>query len=60
MKEHPFALATDGSNDTSLQKMNPLTVRMFDLESGLVCTKFLDMCLSLTSGTDADTAETIS
>ena len=57
MKEHPFALAIDGSNDTGLQKMNPLTVRIFDLESGFVCTKFLDMCL--TSGTDAGTAEKI-
>ena len=52
MKEHPFALAIDGSNDNSLQKMNPLTVHIFDVESGFVSTKlFLDMCL--TSGTDA-------
>ena len=57
MKEHPFALAIDGSNDVGLQKMNTLTVRIFDLESGVVCTKFLDMCL--TSGTDAGTAEKI-
>ena len=57
MKEYPFALAVDGSNDIGLQKMNPLTVRIFDLESGLVCTKFLDMCLI--SGTDAGRAEKI-
>ena len=55
MKEHPFAFVIDGSNITGLQKMNPLTVRIFDLESGIVCTNFLDMCLM--SGTDAGTAE---
>lgn len=57
MKEHPYALAIDGSNDSGVQKMNPLTVRVFDLEQGLVCTRFLDMCL--TSGSDAGTAEKI-
>ena len=57
IKEHHFALATDGSNDTGLQKMNPLTVRIFDLEIGNLCTGFLDMCLM--SGTDAGTAEKI-
>ena len=54
MKEHPFAVAIDGSNYNGLQKMNPLTVRVFYLEQGLVCTRFLDMCL--TRGTDAGTA----
>ena len=43
MKEHPFVLAVDGAG---LQKMNPLTVCIFDLKNGLVCTKFLDMCLT--------------
>lgn len=57
MKEHPFALAIDGSNDTGLQKMNPLTVCIYDHESGLVRTKFLDMCL--TFGIYAGTAENI-
>lgn len=31
MKSEPFSLATDGSNDSGLQKMNPLTVRYFDI-----------------------------
>lgn len=57
MKEYPFALAIDGSNDNGLQKMNPLTIRIFDYDSGLVSTKFLDMCL--TSGSDAGTANKI-
>ena len=30
MKTEPCALATDGSNDEGLIKMNPLTVRYFD------------------------------
>ncbi|KAK1880620.1 N-(5'-phosphoribosyl)anthranilate isomerase [Dissostichus eleginoides] len=30
MRENPFTLVTDGSNDTGLAKMNPLTVRIFD------------------------------
>ena len=47
MKSQPFALAIDGSNDNGLQKMNPLTVRIFDHENGVVHTKFLDMCLTL-------------
>ena len=57
MKMHPFSLAVDGSSDTGLQKMNPLTIRIFDHENGVVCTRFLDMCL--TSGSAAGTAEKI-
>ena len=49
----PFSLATNGSNDTGLQKMNPLTVRI-DTNRGCVTTPFLDMCL-----TSASTAEAI-
>lgn len=29
MKSQPFALAIDGSNDNGLQKMNPITVKIF-------------------------------
>lgn len=57
MKSEPFALAIDGSNDSDLQKMNPLTVMIFDDSCGCVCTRFLDMCLM--SGTDAGTAAKI-
>ena len=54
MKHSPYSLATDGLNDTGLQKMNPLTVRIFDTNRGCVTTRFLDMCL-----TSASTAEAI-
>ncbi len=46
MKVLPYSLATDGSNDNGLHKMNPLTVRMFDLNLGKITTRFLDMALS--------------
>ena len=46
MQGQPFALATDGSNDNGIEKMNPLTVRLFDMENGLVVTRLLDMCLT--------------
>ena len=57
MKEEPFSLAIDGSNDNGMQKMNPVTVRLFDATSGHVSTRFLDMCL--TSGTGSGTAAKI-
>ena len=40
MKNNPFSLATDGSNDSGLQKMNPLTVRIFDTNRGCITTRF--------------------
>ena len=45
MQSSPYALAIDGSNDNGLEKMNPLTVRIFDLEDKKVITNLLDMCL---------------
>ena len=49
MVSSPFSIAIDGSNDSGLQKMNPMTVRLFDADSGMVTTQLLDMCL--TTGT---------
>ena len=46
MKTFVFSLSTDGSNDQNLEKMNPLTVRIFDINQHKVVTKFFDMCLS--------------
>ena len=46
MQSSPYALAIDGSNDNGLEKMNPLTVRIFDLEDKKVNTNLLDMCLT--------------
>ena len=44
MMVNPFSVCIDGSNDTDLEKMNPVTVRIYDVNSGRVCTRFLDMC----------------
>jgi hypothetical protein len=57
MRSVPFSLAIDGSSDNDLSKMNPLTVRIFDVSRGRVVTELLDMCL--TSGSSAGTAATI-
>lgn len=47
-------VSVDGSNDVGLTKMNPLTVRIFDIETSKVVTQFLDMCT-----TSASTAEAL-
>ena len=44
MKNGPYTIAIDGSSDTGIEKMNPLTVRIFD--NATVSTQFLDMCMS--------------
>lgn len=49
MKEGPYALSIDGSTDTGVEKMNPLTARIFDSGHGVVTTQFLDMCMSSSS-----------
>ena len=54
MMAEPFYLAIDGSNDSGLQKMNPLTVRIFNINRSGVTTQVLDMCL-----TSSSTAESI-
>ena len=53
MKLNPFSIAVDGSNDTGLSKMNPLTVRIFDLERSRIVTRFLDMCTATASTAEA-------
>lgn len=44
IKSAPFSLAIDGSNDSGLEKMNPMTIRYFDARR--VKTQLLDMCLT--------------
>lgn len=41
-----FSIAVDGSNDTGLVKMNPLTVCLYDVSEGSIVTRFLDMGLT--------------
>ena len=57
-KVHPYSVGTDGSNDTGIEKMNPICVQIFDVNrSRTVTTHFLDMCV--TSGVGSATAEGI-
>ena len=51
MKSNPFSLMIDGSNDTGLEKMNPITIRIFDINC--VTTRFLDMCPTTSSTAEA-------
>ena len=53
MKSSPYALSIDGSSDNDLEKVNPLTVRVFDEEMGVVATHFFDMCSSSSSTAEA-------
>ena len=58
MRKEPRSLCVDISNDSRLSKMNPLTVRIFDVNKSIVSQKFLDICL--TSGVDAAKSNEIS
>ncbi len=51
MKTNAFSLMIDGSNDTGLEKMNPITVRIFDVNRISTC--FLDMCPTSSSTAEA-------
>lgn len=57
MKANPFSLLVDGSSDTGLEKLNPLTVKIFDIRRSRVLTHLLDMCT--TSGRGCGTAVAI-
>ena len=52
MNKYPFSLATDGSNDKGLVKLNPLLVRLFDNDLGYVNVQLLDMCCSKSGTAD--------
>ena len=46
-KNHPFTVGHDGSNDTGVQKMNPIAVRIFDINrSKTVSEHFYSMWLT--------------
>ena len=45
MQQLPFSIMLDASNDTGLEKMYPITVRIFDINYSRVMTKFFDMNL---------------
>ncbi len=51
LKYGVFSMSTDGSNDKDLDKMNPITVKLFYLNASRAVTCFLDM--GVTQGVDA-------
>ena len=55
MQNMPYSLMLDSSNDNGIQKMFPITVRIFDETFNRIMTKFLDM--NLLEGRDASTAD---
>ena len=55
MRDIPYHVSTDSSNDSQREKMNPVTVKLFDVDK--VKHKLLDMYT--TSGSGAETAEVI-
>ena len=57
MQGMPYTLMVDGSNDTSLSKMFPITVRVFVVNFNRVMTKLFDM--NLIDRTDVSTAEAV-
>ena len=46
MKEGPYTLCIDGSNNEGLVKFDPLLVCVFDVNEGKVVSQLLDMCTS--------------
>ena len=46
MEKGPFSLATDGSNDEGLVKLNLILIRLFDNDLCYVHVQLLDMCCS--------------
>lgn len=48
MKSRSYSLAVDGSNDSGIEKINPITARVYEPGVGEIVTRFLDM--STTTG----------
>ena len=45
MKITPYSTAIDGSNDSGVEKMNPIMVKMLIATQSMIVTRFLDMCI---------------
>ena len=54
MKHQPFSIYIDGPNDTGIEKINPITVRIYNMRSGKIINFFLDI-----GETTSDTAEAV-
>ena len=57
-QNYPYSCGTDGSNDTGIQKMNPVSIRIYDANTSEVVTNhFYNMCM--TEAEHGATAESI-
>ena len=45
MKKDCYSISTNDSNDQGLKKMNPVTVRLFEINQHMVANQCLEMCL---------------
>ena len=55
----PYALSINSSGTNDLEKMNPLTMCVFDDDQGVVTIQFLDMCSSSFSTAESIFGETL-
>ena len=53
MKVRPFSVSVDSSNDTELEKMNPMAIRIYNEKHGKIEKPFLDMCTSRSATAEA-------
>ena len=54
---HPFCLMLDGSSDNDLEKIHPLTFKIFDINFSRAMTKFAD--INIITGRNASTVVSI-
>lgn len=54
LQNEAFSICIDGSSDCGLKKMNPISVRLYDVNSAKIVHRFLDM--GCTTGVHAATA----
>ena len=52
IKVQPFSISTDRSNNTRLDKMNLMIIRIFDINLGRVVNGFLSMCIANGASTE--------
>ena len=43
MQKQPYSLLLDASNDKGIEKMFPITVRIYDINFNRIMTKFFDI-----------------
>ena len=52
MKDQLLSVWINGFNDIGLEKMNPITIQIYDVRSGKIVKLFWDMCETTSATTD--------